>query len=52
MSKVSKTSKAPTTDMNEEEDLATLIYKTSKTAKARAAAAAASKQEIERGRNR
>ena len=38
---VSKTSTASTSTMNEEEDLAVLIYKSSKTAKARAAAAAA-----------
>ena len=39
MSKVSKTSMTSPPTMNEEEDLATLIYTTSKTAKARAAAA-------------
>ena len=41
---VSKTSTASPSKMSEEEDLAVLIYKTSKTAKARAAAAAAAKE--------
>ncbi len=44
VARCSKTPPVPASKMNEEEDLAVLIYKSSKTAKARAAAAAAAKE--------